>query len=140
MTKHDDTALRLQFNDIKPSVFHNIKLARISQDQLEGLPKDKLFTIDAGNNRGTLADIICPYSRRICRRECCGIWDLKNNQCAIITQAQNQSPSLRTPLSGKKDSSTKVGVLQQETEMNHTHPISSLPSLSPNTSKEKVNE
>lgn len=62
----------------------------IHRDTLEGLPKELLFTIDAGNSRGSVADVICPYNKHTCREIYCGIFDKKNHQCAVVTSAQNQ--------------------------------------------------
>ena len=64
------------------------------RDPLEGIPKEHFFTIDSGNHRGKLSDMICPYLRGVCRKEQCGVYDKENQQCSIVTQSQNPTTKL----------------------------------------------
>ena len=83
----------------------NIKT--LQSDPFSGLDKSKMFAIDDGNNICKLDDMICPYTRRTCKKELCGIFDIKNNQCAVVTNAQN---------SGSKSVNADVTTIQNKTE------------------------
>lgn len=79
---------------ITESQYSKLKIGH-GDDLLDGLPKHLMFTIDDGNNRGSLTDITCPYSKnRLCRKQYCGVWSNKYNQCALVANLEHQSPHM----------------------------------------------